>query len=112
VAQKRNRIYSGYTLEALSLLSKYIKAKRLERRITTQELADRATISRGLLRRIENADPNCSIGTVFEVASILEISLFSASYESIVAKNNAMDEKLALLPREARKRKIGIDDDF
>jgi len=42
----------------------------------TAGLASRAGISRALLRRIERGDPSCSIGVVFEVATIGGSSLF------------------------------------
>jgi DNA-binding CsgD family transcriptional regulator len=38
-------------------------------------VTDRAGISRGLLRRIETGDPGCTIGAVFEVATIVGVRL-------------------------------------
>ena len=51
------RSYSRYTEEALTLLAKLIRASRLEKKMSAQEVADRAGISRGMLSRIEKADP-------------------------------------------------------
>jgi transcriptional regulator with XRE-family HTH domain len=112
LAKKDNRTYSRYTHEALELLSGYIKAARLERKITAQDISERAGISRGLLRRIENADPACSIGVVFEVATLLGLTLFQSDYGDISLKNKMLKDKLALLPSRVRHTQVEIDDDF
>lgn len=112
MAKKENKVYARYTLKALELMAKQIRTTRIERGITTQDLADRADISRGLLRRIEGADPACSIGVVFEVASILGIPLFHADYNQLAIENKIIDDKLLLLPSEVRRRKIAVDDAF
>ena len=112
MAKKENRTYSRYTDEALKLLARHIKAARLERRIKMQDLAERAGISRDLLYRIEQADPVCRIGVVFEVATLLGLTLFQSNYDDLVAKNREIEEKLALLPRRVHPAKIEIDNDF
>ena len=112
MAKKENKAYSRYCSEALKLLSRHIRVTRIERGITTQELAERAGISRGLLRRIENGDPGCSIGAVFEVAAILGVPLFNADQKALTAENIRICNKLSLLPSEVRKRRLEINDDF
>lgn len=112
MAKKEIRAYSRYTDEAIQLLAGRIKATRLERNITTQELSERAGISRGLLRRIENGDPACSIGVVFEVATLLGLQLFQSDYDDLVLKNKMIGDKMTLLPSRIRKAKVKIDDDF
>ena len=113
MSKKTSRPYSAYTREALRLLATQIKATRLERRITTTELAERAGISRGLLHRVENGDPACSIGVAFEVATLLGLRLFqSEDYAEIALRTRMIEEKLALLPRHAHARKIEISNDF
>ena len=72
------RSYSRYTEEALTLLAKLIRASRLEKKMSAQEVADRAGISRGMLSRIEKADPKCEVGATFEVARIVGVTLFEA----------------------------------
>jgi len=57
VAKVSNRIYFRSTLEALELLAVLIRKERIARKMPAQELAGRAGISRGLLQRIEKADP-------------------------------------------------------
>jgi len=110
--KKKNRVYSRYALEALKLLSKLIKAKRVASGMTAKNLAIRAGISRDLLYRIENADPACAIGVVFEIASILELTLFDADIDELKSKNKLIEDKLTLLPQKVKIKKIEVDDDF
>jgi transcriptional regulator with XRE-family HTH domain len=112
VAKKENRTYSRYTDEALKLLAGRIKATRLERSITIQDLAERAGVSRDLLYRIELADPACGIGVVFEIAALLGLTLFQSDYDDLIVKNKMVEDKLALLPSRARPTKVEVDDDF
>lgn len=112
MAKKENRTYSRYTDEALKLLAGRIKATRLDRGITVQDLAERAGISRDLLYRIERADPACSIGVVFEVSTLLGLTLFQSDYDDLKVKNKIVEDKLALLPSRARPTKLEVDDDF
>ena len=65
------RSYSRYTEEAITLLARLIRAARLERKLSAREVAERASISRSMLQRIEKGDLKCEIGAVFEVATIL-----------------------------------------
>ena len=110
--KRETRVYSRYTNEAIKLLAGRIKATRIECSITSQELSDRAGISRDLLYRIEKGDLSCSIGNIFEVASILGLQLFQSDYDDLLLKNKILDEKLALLPSKVKKSKIEVDDDF
>lgn len=59
------RYYSRYSRDALTLLGSLIRSARKERKLTAQDVAERAGISRGLLRRIEQGDPKCGIGGGF-----------------------------------------------
>lgn len=106
------RTYSRYTEEALSLLAGLIRAARLEKKMSAQEVADRAGISRGMLSRIEKADPKCEIGASFEVARIVGVSLFEAEPSRLAMQVKQVEEKLALLPKSARKTKKIVIDDF
>ncbi len=112
MAKKETKIYSRYTGEALKVLANHIKVTRIERGITTEDMAARAGISRGLLRRIENGDPACSIGTVFEVVTILGLQLFNSDHDDLIIKNKSLANTLALLPDRVQKLKIEVDDDF
>lgn len=108
------RSYSRYTEEAIMLLARLIRAARLERKISTQELADRASISRSMLQRIEKGDLKCAIGAVFEVATIVGVNLFNAesSSSTLVKQIKQVEDKLTLLPQRARKKIRVVNDDF
>lgn len=106
------RSYSRYTEDALTLLARLIRASRLEKKMSAQEVADRAGISRGMLSRIEKADPKCEIGATFEVARIVGVTLFEAEPSRLSMQLRQIEEKLALLPKSARKSSKEVIDDF
>ncbi len=106
------RTYSRYSLEAISLLGNLIRAARKERKMTAQEVADRAGISRGLLQRIEKGDPKCELGATFEVATIVGVKLFDAEATTLTKYIRQTEDKLALLPKSVRKKAKVADDDF
>lgn len=112
MARRSNRTYSRQNLEGLELLARAIRVGRIERKMSAQELADRAGISRSLLQRIENADPTCAIGAVFEAASIAGVSLFESEPDRLQTHRAVLTEKLSLLPQRPRKSKRVIHDDF
>ncbi len=106
------RTYSRYSREAVTLLGGLIRATRKERRFTTQEVADRAGISRGLLQRIEKGDLKCEIGAAFEVATIVGVKLFDADASTLTKHLRQTEDKLALLPKSIRKKTKAVRDDF
>lgn len=106
------RTYSRYSRDATALLGGLIRAARKERKLTAQEVADRAGISRGLLQRIEKGDLKCEIGAVFEVATIVGVKLFDADDNALANHLNQTRDKLALLPKSVRKKARKVQDDF
>ena len=107
-----HRIYSRQNLEALELLGQMIRVGRIDHKMTAQEMANRAGISRPLLRRIEGADPSCAVGSVFEVAVIAGVPLWGGEPDRLESQRTALSEKLSLLPQRARKPRRIIHDDF
>ena len=57
VPKPLNRAYSRYSLEAITLLGQMIRAGRIERKITGEEMASRMGASRALIQRIEKETP-------------------------------------------------------
>ena len=106
------RIYSRYTKEATKLMGQMIRLGRVERKITAQDLADRAGISRGMLQRIEKGDPKCEIGVVFELAVLVGVKLFDAEASSLAGHIKQAEDKLALMPKAVRVPRKAVDDDF
>lgn len=106
------RSYSRFSRDAVALLGGLIRAARKERKLTAQELADRAGISRGLLQRIEKGDLKCEIGAVFEVATIVGIELFDADATTLSRHLSQTKDKLGLLPKSVRRKSKVVRDDF
>jgi transcriptional regulator with XRE-family HTH domain len=106
------RTYSRYSRDATALLGGLIREARKQRRLTAQEVADRAGISRGLLQRIEKGDLKCEIGAVFEAATIVGVKLFDTDETTLPKQLGQTREKLALLPKSIRKKSKPVRDDF
>lgn len=107
-----SRPYSQYSLNALELLGQLVREARQARALTAADLAARAGISRALLARIERGDPGCSIGAVFEVATICGVPLFDQEQRQLATHLALHREKMALLPKAVRARVKGVKDDF
>lgn len=109
---KKSRPYSRYAKDAAVLLGQLIHKARIERKMTAEELANRAGLSRGLLRRIENGDPGCTLGAVFEAAAIAGVPLFEADDRALAGALAANSAVMALLPKSVRARREKPNDDF
>ena len=107
-----SRPYSRYTSDALALVGQLVREARLSKALTTTDLAARAGVSRALLQRIERGDPGCSIGAVFEVASICGVPLFEMDQRQLSVKLALQREKMALLPKSVRTSAVDVNDDF
>lgn len=112
MARIEQRTYSRQTREALALLGKLIRASRKERQLTAEELSERAGISRSTLQRIEKGHPKVEIGTVFECAAIIGVSLFDSEPGRLSERLAQTEGKLALLPKHTHKRTKAAKDDF
>ncbi len=106
------RPYSHYCSDALALLGQLVREGRLEKNMTTSDLAMRAGISRSLLQRIERGDAGCSIGVVFEVAAICGVALFQQDQRFMATTLALHREKMSLLPKSVRKSSKRLKDDF
>ena len=108
----QTRPFSRYSQDAALLLGQLIRRTRIERGITTAELAERAGLSRGLVQRIEKGDPGCAIGAVFEAAAVVGVRLFDADQPALTAALETNRAALTLLPRRARASHVEAKDDF
>jgi transcriptional regulator with XRE-family HTH domain len=106
------RPLSPYAADALALLGRLIRKARIERKLKAVDVIDRAGISRGLLRRIETGDPGCTIGAVFEVATIVGVRLFDTDQTALSKAVETNREIMALLPKSVRNPRIEANDDF
>jgi transcriptional regulator with XRE-family HTH domain len=112
MAKPATRSYSRYSEEAARLLGQAIRLARIDRKLTVEELAERAGMSRGLVQRVERGDMGCAIGAVFEVAAIVGVRLFDADEPTVAAKIASNDQLLTLLPHSVRNPVRRVRDDF
>ena len=112
MAKPGARTYSRYSLQALTLLGALLRAARIEKKMGLQTLAERAGISRDLLRRIEKGDPRCEIGVVFELAAILGVALFEPEPGALAARLRDVRDRLTLLPKAVHAPRDEVKDDF
>lgn len=104
--------YSRYTLAAVHHLGQLVRLKRIERRISAQELSSRLGVARGTLQRLEHGDPTVALGIAFEACTLLSIPLFEEDRSRLTARVDEAGRRLALLPKAARARAVKLDDDF
>ena len=109
---KTQRPLSPYAADAVVLLGQLIRKARIERKLKAVDVTDRAGISRGLLRRIETGDPGCTIGAIFEVATIVGVRLFDIDQTALSKAVETNREIMALLPKSVRNPRIEANDDF
>ena len=112
MASVRARTYSRYAREAGALMGDLIRLHRRQRKLTAQDLADRAGISRTTLGKIETGDMKCEIGLVLEVAALVGIKLFDADHGTLSGLRERTDDRIALLPKTVRAPTDSIHDDF
>lgn len=112
MSKPASRAYSRYSRDAVVLLGQMIRLERISRKLTIAELAERAGVSRGLIQRIEQGDPGCAIGVVFEVATIVGIKLFGADQTTLTSSIVSHQRTLTLLPSSSRPSQKAIKDDF
>src|SRR3954469_22891215 len=99
MSRTSRRPLSRYCLEAALLLGRLIRRARIERKLTTADLANRLGASRGLVPRIKRGDPGGPVGTVFEVAAVVGVRLFDADQAALSSAITAHTATLALLPK-------------
>lgn len=106
------RRYSPYCIAAAELLGQQIRLGRKQRRWSEAELAERAGISRATLQKIEKGGLSCTLGLVFEVASLVGVPLFNEKQDSLTSSLERTTDKIALLPKRVRSSCVEVEDDF
>lgn len=109
---KKVRPHSRYARDAAVLLGQLIRKARIDRKMTAEELASRAGLSRGLLRRVENGDLGCTLGAVFEAAAIAGVPLFNADERALASTLASNSAVMTLLPKSVRMSHETANDDF
>lgn len=98
------------TLEAAHVLGASVREARLGRRWGMQELAERLGVSRPTVSKIERGDPTVALGVALEAAALLGVPLFGGDARR-AQERRRVDERVALLPKRARKPPA-VDDEF
>jgi transcriptional regulator with XRE-family HTH domain len=94
------------------VLGQLIRINRIGRKLSVAQLAERVGASRDLMQRIEQGDPRCGIGIVFEAATIVGVPLFEEDRGRLTTRVAEQEYKLRLLPKSIRKAKTAVKDDF
>lgn len=69
---KKHIVFPKY-LKALGVMGENIKLARKRRKLTSIQVAERASIDRGTLREIEHGNPSVSMGAYFNVLRVLNL---------------------------------------
>jgi transcriptional regulator with XRE-family HTH domain len=109
---KKDRPHSHYARHAAVLLGQFIRKARIDRKMTAEELAGRAGLSRGLLRRIEKGDLGCTLGAVFEAAAVAGVRLFDSDETALTKAVTSNTAVMSLIPKSVRASRVKPDDNF
>jgi transcriptional regulator with XRE-family HTH domain len=97
---------------AAQLLGTEIAQGRRERRWTVEQLAQRCGVSPTTVRKVERGDSGVAVGTVFELAVLTSVPLFSDKPDELSGLLVTSRDRLALLPKRVREPRRPVNDDF
>jgi transcriptional regulator with XRE-family HTH domain len=97
---------------ALKLIGSEIAQARRERRWSVEGLAERAGVTPVTVRRAERGAPTVAIGTVFELAVLTGVPLFTTDPVALPKALASSRDRLALLPQRVHEAPRLVDDDF
>ena len=106
------RTHSLHTVDAARVLGLQIASARRAQRWTIRELAERAGVSVPTVRKVERGELGVSIGTAFELATLLGVALFGVDREGMGELVERGRDRLALLPTRVRIGDRPVHDDF
>ncbi|MHB1718234.1 MAG: helix-turn-helix transcriptional regulator [Acidimicrobiales bacterium] len=106
------RHYLSQTTDAARVFGQQIAGARRRQRRTSEEVAERAGVTRVTLRRIERGGPDTALGLYFEVATVLAVPLFGAQGQELAELVARGERDLALLPGRIDLRPQEVDDAF
>ncbi|MCE8033722.1 helix-turn-helix transcriptional regulator [Halomonas sp. MCCC 1A11057] len=98
---------------SLRLFAGLIEEGRLRKGWTRDELAERVGVGVVTIRQIAKGSPRVAIGTYFEAATLVGVSLFTDDSDTLKREYTTQLERLSLLPKRAyRQPREPLDDDF
>ena len=103
--RSRNTILLPRAQKTVSVLGENIKLARLRRKYSTQQVAERANISRPTLMSLEKGNPNVSIGAYVKVLTVLglEKDILDVAKDDELGRR-LQDAKLIIRERAPKKR--------
>lgn len=109
---RKTKRVSTVTNAALNHFSTLLQINRKKKNMSIEELSVRLGVSYPTTKNMLNGVPTVAIGTYFEAAYILGVSLFEADqnrFTLLVSKNKHLE---LLLPKRVKTKKVELDDDF
>lgn len=101
-----------YARQAVSTLGLLVRSARAARGWSQAHLGAACSIDRRTVASIEAGRPEVSIGTAFNVASVLNIQLFDADEAEMKRLHHQRGEMVSLLPRRVDAPRKEANDDF
>ncbi len=108
---RRPHAYSRQTEAAAKLLGEQVRLGRLSRRWTVEELAERAGVNHGTIRKVERGDLTVGLGPALEAAVLVGVPLFADEPDGLGSALREVRADLAMIPSRARRPKA-VDVDF
>jgi transcriptional regulator with XRE-family HTH domain len=103
---------SRQATDAALLLGGLVQQGRKVKKWTIAELAQRGGVSVPTVRKVERGDPTVLIGTVFELATLVGVPLFTPDRHELSATARDVRERLTLLPERVHPPSKAVHDAF
>ncbi|HMR48927.1 MAG TPA: helix-turn-helix domain-containing protein [Arachnia sp.] len=100
-----------YARDAAELMGHQVRAARLGKRLTIEQLAGYARVSKGTISAIESGKPSVAFGNVLNTCAALGIQLFLPTPEELARMTKAQREVLRLMPNRVMPARVP-DNDF
>jgi transcriptional regulator with XRE-family HTH domain len=97
---------------AIAHFSTLLQIKRKEKKISVDELSTRLGISYPTTKRMLEGTATVAIGTYFEAAHILGVTLFEPEEDRFSIAASKSKQLESLLPQRIHNKKVELDDDF
>ena len=111
--KKRHVTLSPKAALSLRLFAGLIEEGRLRKGWTRDELAERVGVGVVTIREVAKGSPRVAIGTYFEAAALVGVSLFTDELDTLKREDATQRERLTLLPKRVpRQPQEPLDDNF
>lgn len=99
-----------YARDAAELMGHQVRIARLNKRLTAEQLAGYARVSRATVSAIENGKPSVAFGNVLNVCAALGIQLFVPTPEELARMTKAQREVVRLMPNRVMPKDVPSND--